>query len=71
MFKNYLLIFILVLVLIIIYFYQNKEQFKLDRPLQDPVLQNCLNNCNRRDVQMANSYNNTKECQQACYIKNN
>ena len=65
---NYLFI-ILILVLIIIYFYQNKEQFKLNHPLQDSALQNCLNNCNRRDVQMANDYSNKKECQEGCYKK--
>jgi hypothetical protein len=68
MINNYLF-FILILVLIIIYFYQKKEQFKLDRPLQDPSLQNCLNKCYRRDVQMANDYSNIKECQEACYKK--
>ena len=71
MFKNYLLIFILVLVLIIIYFLNKDEQFRLMNPLQDPNLQNCLNNCNRRDVQMANGYSNTKECQQSCNNKYN
>jgi hypothetical protein len=39
-------------------------------PLQDPNLQNCLNNCNRRDVQMANdNYSIIKGCQEWCNNK--
>ena len=69
--NNNYFFFILILILIIIFFYQTNEQFKLDHPLQDPALQSCLNNCNRRDVLMAKDYANTTECQQACYPQNN
>jgi hypothetical protein len=62
MFKNSFLILILVLVLIVIFISSKNEYFGL----QDAKLQKCLNDCNRRDIQMAKGYSSAKECQRSC-----
>jgi hypothetical protein len=58
------LIFGIVILLIICYLYQKSENFGL----QEPKLQECLNNCNRRDVQMTGDYSNTTDCQRNCRV---